>query len=183
MHSLVFCPVSGEVLEVNQDTLLAALQKTGLITNTPLPASSTRTTDYPAGERFLDLIIFMGCSPAVQLKPGEQGSAYCYISFQQHPAPGRLYAGSQSRPARCGQCKAPLETNQLFDCLGKQSLPTCCQCQEKLDWSDITWNKTIGLAHDAIVIHNIFPHEAVPADELICTINNTSGISWRYFYI
>ena len=185
MHSLVFCPVQSDRLEYKQDTLTlkTALQKTGLIAHSPEPASSPCTTDFLAGERFLDLMVFMGCSPAIQLKPNEQGSAWCYISFQQHSAPGKIYAGSLSRPARCGMCKSPLETEQLLDSLDKQSLPTCPQCQTQLDWSDIIWNKTIGMARDAILIHNIFPHEAIPADELINAINTASGISWRYFYI
>ncbi len=183
MHSLVFCPEPGELLEFNQGTLLAALQQIGLISNTPSSASSGCATDFPAGDRFLDLIIFMGCSPAVQLEPGAQGSAHCYISLQQHPSPGQLYAGSQSRPARCGLCKAPIETSRLLGCIEKQRLPTCIQCQAELNWSDVTWNKTIGMARVALVINNIFPHEAVPADELISTIKNGSGINWRYFYI
>jgi len=183
MHSLVFCPAPGEVPEYDQGILIAALQQTGLIAKTSLPVTDSQITDFLAGERFLDLIIFMGCSPAIQLKQDEQGSAYCYISFQQHKTPGKIYAGSQSRPARCGLCKASFETDQLNDCAEKQALPVCHQCQKQLDWSDITWNKTTGMATDAIVIHNIFPHEAVPADELVSAINNASGLGWRYFYI
>ncbi len=183
MHSLIFCPVPGEVQEYNPDILIAALQQTGLIANTPLPATISRITDFHAGERFLDLIIFLGCSPAIQLKQDEQGSAYCYISFQQHKTPGKIYTGSLSRPARCGLCQAPFETDQLNDCVENQTQPVCRQCQKQLGWSDITWNKTTGMTTNAIVIHNIFPHEAVPADELVSVINSTSGLNWRYFYI
>jgi len=180
MHSLVFCPLQNDELEYNTEALLSALQKTGLIATTPISAP---TTNLLAGERFLELIVFMGCSPAIQLMPDAQGSAWCYISIQQHSAPGKIYAGSLSRPARCGMCKTSLETQQLLTQLDNQDLPHCPQCQNQLDWSDVSWNKTIGMARTAILIHNVFPHEAIPSDELVNTINAASGISWRYFYI
>jgi len=183
MHSLVFCPLQSSASDYNQDSLCTALKKTGLIANSPAATSSASSTDYAAGERFLDLIVFMGCSPAIKLQADEQGSDWCYISFQQHSAPGRIYAGSLSRPARCSKCKTPLDTEQLFAYLDKQSLPTCPQCQMQLDWPEVSWNKTIGMARESIIVHNIFPHEAIPTDELINTINTASGISWRYFYI
>lgn len=195
MHSLVFCPAQSADPEYNQHTLhrfsdsqwigtmVTALQNAGLIAHSPAAPTTPCSTDYLAGERFLELIVFMGCSPSVQLQPDKPGSAYCYISFEKHPEPGKLYSGSLSRPAQCKLCKSDLVTQQLHDCISTQTSPTCPQCEKSLDWSEIRWNKTIGLARDVILIHNIFPHEAIPADELVNTINRVSGINWRYFYI
>ncbi len=179
MHSLVFCPRQKGQASFDHKSLIAALKSSGLI-GTAIPGSES---DYFTGERFLELMVFMGCSPSISLEPDASGDDYSFISIRHHAKPGRIYHGSLTRPPSCSRCKSPLDIQSLETSLQQHSLPVCNSCQTELDWSEINWNKTIGQACDAILVHNVFPHEAIPADELINTINSASGISWRYFYI
>jgi hypothetical protein len=75
------------------DSLAGALRHLGLIG--PFSASE-QVAEFQAGEQFLRLVMFLGCSPQVVLDPelAEQGQAVCHIrllSYREINASCSLY--------------------------------------------------------------------------------------------
>ena len=71
-YKLLLCPVDPDCPSIDADILAGRLQEIGLAGD----AVSLETgTCYRTGERFLQLVTFLGCSPAIELELPEDASA------------------------------------------------------------------------------------------------------------
>ncbi|MCP4992973.1 MAG: hypothetical protein GY934_04180 [Gammaproteobacteria bacterium] len=160
------------------------LHTLGLLTE-QLPQSRNR---FLAGDNFLKLICFLGCSPHIELSPPEgAGDNFCHIQLHGPFDRPRLITGENTRPPRCIYCKkggkkdwrlqignwekAPME--EIYQChhCGKSSTP------DSLDWRCYG-----GFGRLFVEIHSIFPGEAVPSPELLSGLGQR-GEPWKYFYL
>ena len=135
---------------------------------------------YRVGDRFLSLVMFMGCSPQVALEPdqGASGQEYCSIRLREFEQVTLLC--SATVPAlRCPRCGATLADPQTgcFD-----SSNRCDQCGAVSQASELNWRNSGGYARFFIELSGIFPHEAVPADRLLCELARLSNCDWKYLY-
>ena len=141
---------------------------------------------FLAGERFLDLIAFMGCSPDIKLNPEENSREFCFIRLQSNPASIEFHSGEHPNTPRCGRCNTPvddwkrkigarleIEDNERWEC-------TACQ-HAAAPWS-YNWRKTAGFGRCFININNVYPREAVPQQPLLDTLHSHYGVDWQYFY-
>ncbi len=133
---------------------------------------------YYTGERFLDHISFMGCSPQIQFTEPPDGSHFTHIVLHQHAQP-ILFHGQHSRAPHCPQCNKTLADWNTHVSQNAWLCPHCEQLTQATDWR---WHKTAGYARSLIEITDIYPKEAVPQPALLQQLADATGMEWGYFY-
>jgi hypothetical protein len=135
---------------------------------------------YPVGEQFLKLVNFLGCSPSVVLDPGqaETGQTACFL--RQHLCADVRFLAAGARPrARCPGCREPAAGIAT----GAYDAPfTCGRCGETMPVNALDWRQSAGFGRYFLEIGEVYPHEALPSDKLLSTLQDFSGSGWRYFY-
>ncbi|MES9906330.1 MAG: hypothetical protein ABW168_27070 [Sedimenticola sp.] len=138
---------------------------------------------YSTGERFLQLITFLGCSPFVQMEPKEEGDLdYCHIRLLSPSSSPGLIFGKNTRPPRCPHCDKGLSDwiSHLTDTT--PATPWHCpSCDKPLNLMELKWRQQGGCSRLFLVIPGIFPSEAVPLPELLNSLSGMGG-EWSYFY-
>ncbi len=135
---------------------------------------------YRAGEHFLELIMFLGCSPQVQLDPDSAtgGQNACSIRFHVYPEIHFLAAAKSPAP-RCRQCRAAVSIEQQPEPVERF---TCAQCGKVSEAVDLDWRRAAGFGRYFVEVAGVYPHEAVPSDKLMNALAGFAGSSWAYFY-
>jgi len=178
---LVLCPEDPHWVPPDDKSLIFALQSIQLI-STPLDEPLL----YLTGEKFLDLIAFMGCSPDIKLEPGEDKQSFCHIHLLPHADRIEFHCGSRTHTPRCPGCSSPVSQWQtrIRSWLGNDpaALWECDACGMQAAPWQYNWRKSAGFGRCFIEIRNIFPKEAIPQQHLLDTLNSRYGIKWHYFY-
>jgi len=185
-------PAARETPAIALEQLSGQLRAIGLI-DEPRPLHGDLL--YPVGEQFLQLVTFLGCSPAIELVPPddlqelEQASMagrFCHV-FLQSGDPLRFRHDSRTRPPLCPQCRSPeadwqlaADTWQDGEDTGKWS---CRVCGFKGCFSDLVFRKTAGFSRTFVEIRGIYPAEAVPGPALLDCLQSLSGGPWTTIYL
>lgn len=135
---------------------------------------------YRAGERFLDLVSFLGCSPAINIEPTEGDGEFCHIAVASYDAP-QLLAGSNTRVPRCPACKGELTGWHAWKPAPIQE-HACPHCDATLRLVDLNWRRTAAVACVAVYIYGVHDSEAVPSDLLMTALSESTGQRWAYYY-
>ena len=166
------------------DLLLAGLRDVGFIGR---PLDDRATAVFLTGERFLQLVTFMGCSPHIQLDPPVDGGSFCHIRLEGPWPEPRLMRGRNTRPPRCAHCRASLSRwEQELDrwCTHPSRADVHChQCGRHQRPLDLQWRRNAGFGRLFLLVEDIFPGEAVPVSSLMQSLRQTSGSPWDYFYV
>jgi len=193
VHKLVLYPARVDCPAVATAPLVTALQRIGLIA---APACRGPASGYRAGDQFLQLVTFLGCSPAIELvppaDPGECARAcasgsLCHIRFS--PGDDRIrFRGDNRLPApRCPQCrKAEDRWTELIErwrADPRMNLWECRECGYRGRLFDLNFRHRGAFGHSFIDIWGIHPAEAVPGETLLTTLGELSGCAWRYMYL
>ncbi len=164
------------------EPILGLLQAIGFI-GEPLSGGETR---FLLGERFMQLVNFMGCSPLILLRPGESGQAFCHLVIDGPSERPRLLHGKNTTPPRCAACR-----KRLPDWLanfedwrqeGDYWLAACPHCAWRQDPVTYDFRQSAGCGRLFLLLENIFPQEAIPSPGLLTQLRNITGQPWRYFY-
>lgn len=162
--------------------LLAQLTDAGFIGQEISPG----TAEYFTGDRFLQLVTFMGCSPFLKLKPDDESSDdFCRIRILGPYAKSRFLEGRNTRPPRCPGCRKSVEDwRSLVDSwnAGRDTGYRCPSCSLAVPFTELEWRQNAGSGRLFIEITRIFPGEAVPVQALL-DILGSHGTAWNYFYI
>ncbi len=154
--------------------LIKVLSKLRLIGQ---PMDSEKNS-FLAGERFLQLISFVGCSPNISLSPQAEDS-FCHLAIKGPFNQPQLVWNENCRPPNCPACQKPISNWKEFSGISEIR---CNQCGETSELSSINWGRRAGYGHMFIEINNIFPGEAQPVDELFEQLHNLTGTKWGYFF-
>jgi len=180
---------TGRLLLTTQDPFLlpeqapltATLSEAGLL-GTPLEGCNEA---FAVGERFLQLVIFAGCSVRIELSPmGEV--PFCHIRFTGPFRRPVFLSGRNTRPPRCRNCRGRLRNWQAVRSdrdnaqLVQIPCPTCGETSPP--WS-YDWKGQAGFGRLFIQVEEIFPGEATPTPALMGLLAASSGCKWRHFYI
>ncbi len=180
-YGLVFNPQSLSCSSAEAKELIKKLQGAGFI------GDEFGIEDYQAnlvGENFLKMITFLGCSPQIELTPPDKDNwhNFCHIQCQYFQQPV-YYKGMKRVRCSCSQCGARI-TEPLPDLnhwQPAQQMIRCSKCQEKRPVEQLNWRHGAGFGQFFISIHNIYPNEAVPSEQLMTLLNSFQG-GWNYFY-
>ncbi len=136
---------------------------------------------FYTGERFLNLLSFMGCSPHIQIDfdPQNPQKAFCSIKHQSSIEPLLLHS-QKMRPPKCPYCKKAV--NNWQDYRNNQSF-ACPHCQQGIQLATLNWKEQGGFAATMLIIDNIYPQEAQPTPELLSGLQAVSLCNWQHFFL
>ena len=147
------------------------------------------TLDQPmhflVGERFLDHIAFMGCSPNINLIPDQDNGSFCFVHLQPATDQVEFHHGERTCAPRCPKCRSPINDWQeriVNWQNARLSEWTCARCQFRAAPWQFNWRRSAAFSRCSIIIRNIFPKEAIPQTQLLDALAAHFGIRWHYFY-
>lgn len=143
---------------------------------------------YRLGKRFMQLVTFLGCSPAIRLAPDAEGNPYCHMLIEGPHEEPLLYQGRNTRPPRCSACGKGIDDwRAQFIASGDESSDrpiTCPKCGQQQSPASCNWRQTAGFGRFFIIIENIFPQEAIPSPELLSHLSQASEEKkWHHFFL
>ena len=144
---------------------------------------------YLLGERFLQLVSFMGCSPFIRLEPTDDGQPFCHLVIDgPYPKPVFLQ-GRNTTPPSCEKCRKRIPDWQplIAQWLERPEtfLASCPHCGHRQNPASYNWRQSAGSGRLFLLVENIFPNEAIPSPELLRTLEagDQGSVAWSYFYI
>ena len=138
---------------------------------------------FPAGDRFLQLVTFMGCSPHIRFEPEHpDDDDYCYIRLIESESP-LLLVSDNSRTPGCPYCRKPAIADWSLLENGQPNPVACQHCGAMSRPEELRWRNDAGMARLFIEINSIFPGEAQPVESLMQHLQQETGCEWRYFYL
>ncbi|MCM8855109.1 MAG: hypothetical protein LC541_02155 [Candidatus Thiodiazotropha sp.] len=181
---LVLTPEDPYQIPKNQSSLFQHLQKIGFIAE----GLETEGKKFLLGERFLQLVSFMGCSPNIQLEPNSAGKPFCHLIVSGPDPLPQFLKGRNTTPPRCEQCKKRLPdwqtTIQAWKEDPRHFIATCSHCNHRQNPASYNWRQSAGSGRFMLLVENIFPQEAIPSTELLKVLQTTTrNKSWHYFYV
>ena len=192
VHKLILLPADPQTVMDDCGRLATSLRAIGLIGE---PLSYEDGLFYPTGSRFLQLVTFLGCSPAIELDPPKEaadlsaaiaGGDFCHVILSCADTLA-FRADPQTRPPRCPHCGQPvsaweqdLQAWRANPALAGWECPACGHAGRLTDW---VFRKTAGFGKVFLEIRGIYPSEAVPGEALLQTLRDLTGGDWLYIYI
>jgi hypothetical protein len=178
--------------QVAETTLVECLCALGLI---GAPVQLGQQTFYPAGEQFLQLVTFLGCSPAIELDPpgnpaqletASASGSFCHVFLNQTPQAS--FRGNDNTPAPyCPHCREPFADwpaqRSAWRSNPAQARWICSACGESGDPAELLFRRSAGVARTWIEIRGIYPSEAVPGATLLDCLRKLSGCDWKTIYL
>ena len=142
---------------------------------------------YLIGDRFLQLVTFLGCAPAIELAPPGNGeTAFCHVGISRFYPSARFLADVQVTLPRCPHCRKRFEdwqsAIQQWQANPAYQAP-CPACQKYVSPSELDWRQSAGIGRFFISIFNIYPREAIPTESLLHALAQATHQSWDYFYL
>jgi DNA-directed RNA polymerase subunit RPC12/RpoP len=143
---------------------------------------------YLLGDSFMQLVTFMGCSPSLQLAPGEPEQPFCHLLIDGPSDHPRLLWGRNTTPPRCANCRKRLQGWQTTFEAWRQEPPgwqaACPYCGHRQDPATYDFRQSAGCGCLFLLVENIFPQEAIPSPALLNRLQaTTDNRPWRYFYL
>lgn len=200
IHRLVLHPRDSDFALTSWDGLITHLREVDFLgerlgeqLDEPLnnsldkPHNKEMQNRFLVGERFLQYITFMGCSPSVELTPPTDGSLdSCHIHFSEITPESHFRSASQSVFARCPQCRKRISNwEQAVSKWSKDSSAVnfnCDKCAEQVSLHQLSWRHTAGIARLFIDVYSIYPQEGIPTDPFLSLLETETGTQWDYFF-
>ena len=142
---------------------------------------------FLTGERFAQLVTFLGCSPYLRLEPPDDGSDnFCHLRFLGPFEQARFLYGSNTRPPKCPDCRRGIDGWRSL--VGQWQVQPetqtliCPHCGQGSSPLQLEWRRSAGFGRFFVQITEIFPGEAVPGTELMDCLR-ADGKDWDYFYL
>lgn len=171
---LIFTP-QNTTQSIETETLLSVLKELELIHDSVL-----RDNHYLLGEKFLSLITFLGCSPYINLHP-DTGKNYCYLYLINTETTDCIGYTTQCKP-KCPSCTKRISHWKTENWQQADALCHCDKCNTDTPYAQLNWKQECSFGRSGFAITHIHPHEAVPTDQLLSSLNEKTGVSWNYAY-
>jgi hypothetical protein len=175
ISKLIFFPVN------NKQFFKAEALLNTLIENAFINATSHGENHYLCGDNFLSLITFLGCSPNINLTPIE-GETHCFISIIEPSDQLKLLGFTQSINPKCPGCTKRIANWKTADWQLAGKICQCDKCELQTPYAELNWKHECGFSRGGFEVNHIYPHEAVPTDQLLALLKQFSGFEWDYCY-
>jgi hypothetical protein len=192
-HKLLLCPDDPGCPEIATAVLADHLQAIGLAGNA---VSLGAETIYPTGERFLQLVTFLGCSPAIELDLPDApdvleaacaAGQVCHIRISRSGRRLRFRAGNRPAAPRCPACRQPVADWETRIATWRSNPGDsgweCSHCAHQARVFDLNFRKGAGFGHTFIEIWGIHPAEAAPVAALLDALEDLGGCKWKTLYV
>ena len=168
---LLFTPIAGE--PPSGERLIQALRRIGFV-GAPLAGDG-----FLPGERFMQLLSFMGCSPFLRLEPTDDGSPFCQIRLTGPLPQPQAFPDAGGRPPRCPDCRAPLGDWQ--ERLTGATV-RCTACGTDLALASLAWGHHAGAGRLFLEVWEVYPGDGRPSEGLLAALKEAGGAPWHWFW-
>lgn len=170
---------------INEIAILDTLRDQRLIAENFIYQGNTH---YRPGDNFLELMVFLGCSPVVALgEPGLTGEDFCHVSLLPVTPDADFWHGNNIKAPRCPHCRKPQSDWQTLITQWKNTQHgyrhRCTECEQESAVDELKWRQSAGFLRGGIVVWGIYEGEAVPSEGLMDALQTCSGERWTYFYL
>jgi hypothetical protein len=144
---------------------------------------------YLLGDRFMQLVAFMGCSPFINLEPTYDDQPFCHLFIQGPYAQPMFMRGRNTGAPRCESCRKRIpdwdSLLQQWQADPENFRAACPHCGHSQSPAGYNWRQSAGSGRLFLCVENIFPSEAIPSPELLKTLETGENmcLAWSYFYI
>ena len=171
MYSLFLYASAGKGSSYSTTELVVQLTEQGIVGQSDYPDS------YAAGERLMEFVNFLGCSPVVA--DGQTEGFVRIHNFGHRAALGGKSVVSIRYPV-CGHVIP--DPAAILATYPENRQWACPECGNSGDLETINWRKSAGFSRLFIEISGIFPKEALPTDNLLSLLQSVTGDDWHWFY-
>jgi len=183
IYRLVLHPQVADYAPASWAEIIQSLQATAFL-GEAYPVDKKKR--YYIGDKFLQMITFMGCSPHIEIEPRESGALdFCHIVFSDIPSKVLFRHHERDVYARCPECgRRDSNWPEFIDAWSEQPAKDylCPNCESRMSPYAIGWRNSAGFARLFIDILSVHPHEAVPTEQLLLLLKKITGQDWVYFY-
>ncbi|VAW62439.1 hypothetical protein MNBD_GAMMA08-130 [hydrothermal vent metagenome] len=172
---LIFFPADAKQI-IPEKTLLSALIGIELIRE-----NEHAENHYLLGKRFLNLVTFLGCSPNINLEP-IKGETHCFVSIINTSSNIKCLGHTQTVNPKCPHCKKRIADWKRENWKNTSTLCCCDKCNKKTAYAELNWKQECGFGRCGFAVNHIYPHEAVPTDQLLDYLKKQSAFEWGYCY-
>ena len=138
-------------------------------------AQADDPSTWMPGDKLMDYITFLGCSPAFQ-----QGEIESVIRLHHRKKTFAL-GGTSVDTLRFPDCRHKIEN--ALEIVENYPAPwQCPHCDNHGGFEQINWRRSAAASSLFIEISGIFPKEAVPADKLLTFLRQQTDSDWNWFY-
>jgi len=175
---LIFTP-QDSTQAVDASQLLQLLTQLELITQ-----PSYRENHYLPGDGFTSLITFLGCSPNISLQPDDSDADdnHCFISIVSTTQQIKCLGYTRQCHPKCPHCRKRIADWQSSNWQQPDALCQCDKCGSETAYAHLNWKHECCFARGGFSIANIYPHEALPTDQLLERLQQQTGVVWDYAY-
>jgi hypothetical protein len=184
-NRLVLYPLESTTV-ISERVLEDALKEIGFIAAPFMIEGDKR---YFAGERFIEHISFLGCSPHINLEPPAAGqesdTEFCHVSFLLADAPMFL-AGDNLVVPSCPSCRKRQQSGELalspWQTVTESMCWQCEHCGQEHAYAALNWRRTAAIARTSVHVWGVHESEAVPNESLLNCLRGLDVGDWDYFY-
>jgi hypothetical protein len=173
--ALYLCPKQHDFTIRDLPQFIIQLQHIGLIA---APVAG-QDSGFFTGERFLDYIAYMGCSPAIQFEAPAADENFCQVIIHRYDAAKLIVSQTQTRDPHCPNCSKPVKDWLAYK---TEETISCRSCNTTANIAEFDWRKMAGYARIFIEITDVFPKEAIPQQILLDKLTGLCKTDWLYFY-
>ncbi len=192
IYRLVLHSQDAHYAPESSETIQTLLQDLGFIGQACVKPDNRLNEDvqqqaFLVGEQFLQLLTFMGCSPAINLVPTDDDDRdFCHIVLSSIYTHAQFRSHEREVFARCPECgrRDPHWQTQIEDWQADnlRTNYTCSYCDKNLSLYDLRWRQAAGFGRFFIDVFSIFPQEGIPTDKLLSALETVSAQPWTYFF-
>ncbi|RMG55465.1 MAG: hypothetical protein D6717_07990 [Gammaproteobacteria bacterium] len=140
-----------------------------------------------AGEDFLRLLVFLGCSPTVSFEMPDEAAigsgSFYHVAITCLPAP-TLRADRMTLTPRCPACREALqEWRELWPPGSPAVEAECPSCAAGLRPEVLNWRRSAGVGSAFIEVLGIHAGTVQPAPALFERLKTVSGLEWQHFFV
>jgi len=180
-HRLALFPSDPAAAPDSTRAVVDALARIGMIDGNWFAGGPNA---FLTGKRFLQLVIFLGCSPNISLSPEvAETEKLTFVSVSEVSATPRFRLGAGSVVPRCPACRSEVELSFAAAMADPTATVPCSNCSAETPLYRLDWRRRAGYGRQFIDVHSVFPHEAVPSDSLLESLAAATGTGWDHCYL
>jgi hypothetical protein len=167
---MVLYPAAPAYVPEAAEPFLQALMARGLL------GAHWRDDRYLVGHRFMQEIVFTGCSPFLRVDPCDD-DRFCHIQLSSLPDSRFLRSPEAGNP-RCPQCRKAVVASRVS---GRRFCPAC---ELELELHECAWRagRTVW-SRFLISIWTLQKGDAQPTEALLDFLHDLSGVSWKTAFL
>lgn len=175
MSRMVLYPADPGYAPATMTGLVEQLQQRGLV------GERWRDDRYLVGHRFMQEIIFVGCSPFLRVDPADD-LEFCHLQIAEPEVTPVFRYATDAGPPRCPECRQPVSAADDEEDENEQFY--CSECQCKFQPRECVWRA--GKTCDSRILISIWTlqkGDAQASESLLIFLHEITNVDWKVAFL